>query len=249
MAKIERRGVFETNSSSTHAVAVSPRKISREEYFKLGGCVRRGKIRFNFDRADWHYGPDTFFDKLQYLTVLRIADKFGCWDPDLRPGDIENDPDMKMWEEQVCSLLEDEGVHVDGFDYSECYEWDNEDPDTDPEDKPEVTKDTPYTKKAHMVYEIDHQVVEDGPDTVGTHAIEPRLRQPGSWDYDESKKDEPRPCICKNAEKLSDIDILFSPNIDIWYGWDSYPWADDYETNPCHVKPELPDGKAEDSKD
>lgn len=247
MPKTKREGVFETNSSSTHAVSVSPRKISREDYFKLGGCIRRGKIRFNFDRADWHYGPDTFYDKLQYLTLLRIASKFGCWDPDLRPGDVENDPDLKMWEEQVCSMLEDEGVHVDGFDYSECYEWDDEDPETDPEDKPEVTKDTPYTKKAHMVFEIDHQVVEDGPDTVGTHAIEPRLRQPGSWDYDESKKDEPRLCICKNAEKLSDIDILFSPNIDIWYGWDSYPWADDYETNPCHVKAELPDG--EDSKD
>ena len=238
--KTTRKGVFETNSSSTHAIAVAFPKIKAKSYFNLGGAIRRGKIRFDFDRIDWDYSIDTFYAKLQYFTVLRLADKFGCWDSKLRPGDVENDPDMLAWEKLVCDRLACVGVKVDGFDYSECYvygknKYDCDDEDEDESEKPEVTKDTAPAEGepvGELTYDIDHGVVEEGPDSAGEKVIEDRF----SSDFTTRKdSDQKRPCICENSEKPKDIDILFDPDISIFYGWDSYPWADDFSENPAKL--------------
>ena len=94
--KTKRQNIFETNSSSSHAITLKDRPDA--DYFDIGDHIRRKKIRLDFDTVD--YGEQwTFFEKLNYLTVLRLAEKFGCWDAKLRPGDVENDPDMCEWEE------------------------------------------------------------------------------------------------------------------------------------------------------
>lgn len=222
--KSKRQNIFETNSSSAHAITLKDRPDT--DYFDIGGHIRRKKIRLDFDTIDW--GEQwTFFEKLNYLTVLRLAEKFGCWDAKLRPGDVENDPDMCEWEEEVCTRLRDKGIDVDGFDYSECYYYGDSkyDDDTDEDtDKPDVDKDTPPGTKGELQYDIDHQVVEDGKDTCGNMVVELRMSTPY---FSSDKTPKMIRCWCHNTEHPKDIDILFNSGIAIEYGWDSYETPDD----------------------
>lgn len=245
----KREGVFETNSSSMHAIAIARVKISPKDYFNLGGGLRRKKIRLRLDDIDYAYTVESLYEKIQYFTAIRIAYKFGAYDARLRPGDIENDPDMKAWESEVCSKLREAGIDVDGFDYSESYVWekgsggksDGDDDDECDDDEYDgdsaihVDANTPYTNKAALCdIDIDHQVVEDGPDSAGKYAlIEGECETYGSG-KDETKVGE---CLCRNGGNVKDIDIVLSPNVIVWYGWDSMNWAKD-SNNPANVAAE-----------
>lgn len=234
MKVVVRRGVFETNSSSTHCLSIIDPKRVDKEYFNFQWEIQDGYFRLRFPRDLIFDTPfETFSSKLAYLTILRIAYKHGtdCDTHDvLRPVKYERSGELDEWFNLVIARLKERGVEVKGIDLGYNYAndaikknyWEYDDDDYD-EDPPIITKDTkitPKMKKMHLRWEIDHQVVDDKPDnTVGT-SILIRTMYKDPWD---KKQKEPENMLVEfNAnDPMSDIDVLFDPHLAIIYTSDN----------------------------
>ena len=229
-----RRGVFETNSSSTHCLSIIDPKRVDKDYFDFKWSVKDGYLRLRFPRdLFWDTPFETFEAKLAYLTILRIAYKHGtnCDTLDtLRPVEFERSGELDEWFNLVIARLKEKGVELKGIDLGYNYandaikkhSWEYDDDDYD-DDPPIITKDTritPKLKKMHLRWDIDHQVVDDKPEnTVGT-SILIRTMYKDPWD---EKQKEPKDMLVEfNAEDpVSDIDVLFDPHLAIIYTSDN----------------------------
>lgn len=234
MKVIIRRGVFETNSSSTHCLTIIPSSREDKEYFDFKWEVEDGYFRIRFPRDLYFDTPfETFASKMAYLTILRIAYKHGCDDDyckdSLRPVTFEKSGELDDWFDAVTARLKEKGVDIKGFELGLNYvgdtirrPWEYDDDDSE-DDPPLITKDTKITsklKKMHLRWSIDHQVVDGKPnDTVGRSIlIKTMYKDP----WDEDQKEPKLMNVEFDAEDpMSDLDVLFNPRLSILYTSDN----------------------------
>lgn len=230
-----RRGVFETNSSSTHCLTIIPKSKEDKEYFNFKWEIEDGYFRLRFPKdMFWETPFETFSAKMAYLTILRIAWRHGCqddYDDRIRPVKFEQSGELDEWFNAVVARLKEKGVDIKGFDLSYNYvrdtlkkvEWSDDYDDEWMEEPPVVTKDTEITpdmKHLHLRWDIDHQVVDDNPEnTVGGRIlIKTMYKDP--WDKTQ-KKPKMMDVEFDAEDPMSDIDILFNPRISILYTFDN----------------------------
>lgn len=234
MKVVIRRGVFETNSSSTHCLTIIPKDREDKEYFNFQWEIKDGYFRLRFPRDLYmEYQPfETFSAKMAYLTILRIAWKHGCDDDykdRIRPVEFEKSGELDEWFDAVTARLKDEGVDIKGFELGcnyvsdtikRTWEYDDDDYEDDP---PLVTKDTKITPKLrnmHLRWSIDHQVVDSNPDDTAGHSILIKTMYKDPWD-EEQKEPELMNVEFDAEDPMSDLDILFNPRIGIIYTSDN----------------------------
>lgn len=231
-----RRGVFETNSSSTHCLSVIEPKRVDKEYFDFKWSVQDGYLRLRFPRdLSWDTPFETFESKLSYLTILRIGHKHGMYcgeggDEMVRPVEFEKSGELDEWFGLVLARLKEMGIDLKGIDLGYNYvndavgkkHWEYGDDDYD-EDPPIITKDTTITDKLkhmHLKWDIDHQVIDCKPDNTvgGSILVKTMYKDP----YDEDQKEPEMMLVEFDTDKtMSDIDILFNPHLSIVYTWDN----------------------------
>lgn len=229
-----RRGVFETNSSSTHCLTIIPNTREDKEYFNFKWEVEDGYFRIRFPMDLYFDTPfETFASKMAYLTILRIAYKHGCdddYDRDkLRPVVFERSGELDEWFDAATARLKEMGIDIKGFELGYNYvndtgkrSWEYDDDDYE-DDPPLITKDTkitPKLKKMHLRWSVDHQVVDSKPDDTAGRTILIKTMYQDPWD-EEQKEPKLMDVEFDADDPMSDLDILFNPRIGILYTSDN----------------------------
>ena len=229
-----RRGVFETNSSSTHCLTIIPEAREDKDYFNFKWEVENGYFRIRFPKdMFWETPFETFSSKMAYLTALRIAWKHGPqndFEDPVRPVEFEKSGELDEWFGAVTARLKEKGIDIKGFDLSYNYvrdtikknPWGDYD-DEWMEEPPIVTKDTeitPEMKRLHLRWDIDHQVVDSNPNDTAGGRILIKTMYKDPWD---EKQKEPKLMDVEfdTEDPMSDIDVLFNPRISILYTFDN----------------------------
>lgn len=199
-----RRGVFETNSSSSHALVVSTSSWE-DSKAEISRAIRHGLLDVGWTDVDGMYAFETFMDKLAYLTELRICE-YCMGGETVKVSDVKACPEIAKWEGEVIARLAERGVHCDGFQYDSMVD------------------------NINSSFGLDHQVVECGSDSVGEKLYVDENRWVRKTDYGWYELCGPNAdgAVQKSvvvgkriSDNLSDMDVLFDDRLGIRYGWDS----------------------------
>lgn len=208
-----RNGVFETNSSSTHALVLGCGDKSKCDE-EIVSAIRHGMLNVGFYSITQGDELDTFMGKLAYLTALRIcsyarSSEYGSWDVD----GVKSCEEVKDWEHEVLARLAGRGIRCEGFDYDDLVECLNSE------------------------FGLDHQVVECGCDSVGSsfQCLEHRwVEKTNGYTHlsDGRGEDAKKKWVTTEHDvpPSSDIDVLFDDDVGIRYGWDSDGYYSDVES-------------------
>lgn len=192
-----RKGVWETNSSATHAITVFD-DMNDEHY--VCPRIRKGKVVIT--GMDEFYGTQLYFqEKLNYIVTHIIGSCFGDgWGTSVFKEDLESCEPLNKFSKELCEKLKEYGFEADGLDFSNCLV-----PrfDSDAKTKAAMKEGIPCFR---LEYEIDHQLIDN---------IEEIDNQIGACTKGDSEYDYKR-----NETPKSDLEILFDPNLAIYIGHD-----------------------------